>query len=73
MLNLWTPSNPALLFSIDLSPFGKNANGVAVCNGLLAAAVENDDERVPGRLLLFRTWGNCPLINNIEIGGRRGE
>ena len=70
VLNLWNPSNPTLLFSIDLAPYGKNANSVAVCNGLLAACVENDDEQAPGRLLLFRTWGNCPLVNNIEIGAK---
>jgi len=68
VLNLRDPSNPQLLFSIDLSPYGKSANSVAVRSGLLAAAVENEDKQAPGRVVLFRTWGNCRVVNNLEAG-----
>ncbi|MBN1756996.1 MAG: choice-of-anchor I family protein [Chitinispirillaceae bacterium] len=68
VLSLRNPSRPTLLFSIDLARYGKSANSVAICNGLLAVAVENNDKQAPGRVLLFRTWGKCPLLNNLEIG-----
>ena len=68
VLNLMDPSNPTLLFSIDLTLYGEGANSVAVCNGLLAVAVENQDKQAPGSLLIFWTWGNCYLIKSLEIG-----
>ena len=68
MLNLRNPSNPQLLFSIDLTPYGKSANSVAVKNGLLAAGVENEDKQAPGRVLLLHTWGTCRLVKNLEAG-----
>ena len=68
VINLLNPSRPQLLFSIDLTPYGKSANSVAVSNGLLAVAVENENKQAPGRLLLFLTWGNCRLIKNLEVG-----
>ena len=68
VLNISDISNPQLLFSIDISVYGKSANSVAVKHGILAAAVENDDKQAPGKLLLFQTWGQCRLIKNIEIG-----
>jgi DNA-binding beta-propeller fold protein YncE len=70
VISLQDPVKPALLFSIDLLPYGKKANSVAVCNGILAAAVENENEQEPGRLALFSTWGNCSPINDFEIGAK---
>jgi 2',3'-cyclic-nucleotide 2'-phosphodiesterase / 3'-nucleotidase / 5'-nucleotidase len=69
VIDLRDPSAPSKLFSIDLSPYGKNANSVAVSScGLLAAAVKNMDKQALGKLLIFTTWGECRLIKNIEIG-----
>jgi hypothetical protein len=68
VLDIRDPSNPAKLFSIDLSPYGVSANSVAVWGGLLAVAVENENKQAPGRLLLFATWGECGLFNNIQVG-----
>ena len=68
VLSLRNPADPRLLFSIDLTPYGKSANSVAVKYGLLAVAVENEDKQAPGSVLLFRTWGRCPLVNTIEAG-----
>lgn len=68
VLNLSDPSQPTLLFSIDLIPYGKNANSIALYNGVLAVAVENNDTQAPGRLLLFRTSGTCKLLQNLAVG-----
>lgn len=68
VISIQDPTNPTLLFSIDLSPYGKGANSVDVYNGILVAAVENVDKQDNGRLVLFRTYGNCPMIRQFEIG-----
>lgn len=68
IIDLKDPSQPSLLFSIDLAQYGKAANSVAVCNGLLAVAVENENKQAPGKLLVFCTWGNCKLLFNTAVG-----
>lgn len=66
--NIRNPSNPTSLFSIALESYGKSANSIAVCNGLLAVAVENENKQDPGKLLIFTTWGDCMLLKSIEVG-----
>ncbi|HEX2959678.1 MAG TPA: choice-of-anchor I family protein [Chitinispirillaceae bacterium] len=68
VINIADPSSPSLLFSIDISPYGRVANSVAVKNGILAIAVENTDKQLPGQLVLMKTWEKCDLIRSIEIG-----
>jgi 2',3'-cyclic-nucleotide 2'-phosphodiesterase/3'-nucleotidase/5'-nucleotidase len=68
VLNLSDPSNPVLLFSIDLTPYGKAANSVDVFYGMLAVAIENNNKQQNGTLAVFSTFGNCPLIKQFEIG-----
>jgi 2',3'-cyclic-nucleotide 2'-phosphodiesterase/3'-nucleotidase/5'-nucleotidase len=68
VLDLNDPSNPVLLFSIDLTPYGKSANSVDVYYGLLAVAIENENKQDNGTLAVFWTFGNCPLIKQFEIG-----
>jgi len=68
VISIVDPRSPSLLFSIDLTPYGKSANSVAVKNGILAIAVENADKQLPGNLVLTTTWGKCRLIRTFEIG-----
>lgn len=68
VISLTDPTNPVLLFSIDLSPYGKAANSVAVKNGIVAVAVENVNKQAPGKLVMFWSYGSCQYINDVEVG-----
>ncbi|HQU74074.1 MAG: choice-of-anchor I family protein [Calditrichaeota bacterium] len=58
VLDISNPHAPALLFSIDLTPYGHQANSVAVSEGLVVAAVESDPKQDPGKVVFFDTDGN---------------
>lgn len=66
VLSLADPTNPTLLFSIDVTPFGDKANSVAVKNGVLVAAIESDPKTDPGSAVFFDADGN--YINDVEVG-----
>lgn len=53
------PSKPAgtILSSIDVTPFGGNANSIAFKDGLLAIALAGPDKTQPGTVLTFRIGG----------------
>ena len=53
VLDLSYPSNPTFLFSIDVTPYGDGVNSVAVNDGLLAAAIENEVAQEPGVVAFF--------------------
>lgn len=57
---------PTLLFQIDIAPYGKGANSVAVSNGVVAAAVENNDKQADGRVVFFDADGN--YLNDLPAG-----
>lgn len=48
---------PALLFSIDVTPYGDNVTSVAVHDGLVVVAVPNASPTTPGVLAFFDTDG----------------
>ncbi|MEL6926341.1 MAG: nuclease, partial [Bacteroidota bacterium] len=66
VLDYADPTQPTLLFQIDVSPYGKNANSVDVANGVLAAAIENDDKQAEGQVVLFDADGN--LLKALPAG-----
>ncbi len=66
VLDLSDPANPTFSFSIDITNFGGGVNSVAVQNGLLAAAVENDNSQAPGQVVFFDTNGN--FLNSLTVG-----
>ncbi len=68
VLDLSDPSNPTFSFSIDITNFGGGVNSVAVQNGLLAAAVENDNSQASGQVVFFDTDGN--VLNSITNGDK---
>ena len=57
VLDLSDPHYPTLLFSIDTSPYGGGINSVAVHDGLVAAAIENDNAQEPGEVVFFDVDG----------------
>ncbi|MCA9730409.1 MAG: alkaline phosphatase, partial [Candidatus Eisenbacteria bacterium] len=66
VLDISDPTNPTLLFSIDLSPYGNQANSVDVHDGVVAAAVEDNDKQAPGKVVFFDTDGN--FLNYVMAG-----
>ncbi|MGD9535623.1 MAG: choice-of-anchor I family protein [Alphaproteobacteria bacterium] len=66
VLDISDPTNPSLLFSIDLSAFGGNVNSVAVKNGIVAAAVQSDTKTDPGTVAFFDVDGN--YLNDVAVG-----
>ena len=51
------PANPTLLTPIDISSYGA-INSVAIYEGVVATAIENDDKQQPGVIVFFDTNGN---------------
>ena len=66
VLDMNDPANPALLFSIDVSDIGADANSVAVKNGIVAVAVEANVRTDNGSVALFDTDGT--RLNVLEVG-----
>jgi DNA-binding beta-propeller fold protein YncE len=57
ILTIANPASPALVASIDVTPYGGNVNSVAVKNGVLAAAIEAATKTSDGSVVLFDTAG----------------
>lgn len=66
VLDISNPAAPGLVFAIDITPFGKQANSVAVNDGVVAAAVENNNKQAPGVVVFFNT--NGALLNQVTVG-----
>jgi hypothetical protein len=58
VLSLSGQGVPSYLFSINIDPFGAQANSVDVCNGLVAAAVQADVKVNKGTVEFFDAFGN---------------
>jgi hypothetical protein len=66
VINIVNPLAPAKLFSIDLTPYGKNANSVAVRDGIVAVAVENPVQTDPGKAVFFDADGQ--FLSAVTVG-----
>lgn len=66
IFNISNPTNITLSSSIDVSAYGKSANSVAFHNGVIAAAVENDNKQENGRVVFFDAQGNH--LADVEVG-----
>jgi len=66
VLDAKTPSNPTLLSSIDVTPYGAGVNSVAVDNGVVVAAVENAVKQENGKAVFFDTDGN--FLSQVTVG-----
>ena len=66
IINFSDPSNPALVQSIDLAPFGGKANSIDFKSGVLAAAVEGLVKTDNGKVIFFDANGN--FLNQVTVG-----
>lgn len=66
VLDISDPTNPWRSSSIDVTPWGKAANSVAVHGGLVVAAVENVDKQAPGAAVFFDTDGH--YLKHVTVG-----
>jgi len=57
VLDLQNPSQPALLFSVDVSDLGADANSVAVKNGIVAVAVQGREKTDDGFVAFYTADG----------------
>lgn len=60
------PIVPELLFSIDVTAIGANANSIVVVDGYLVAAIEDDVKQNPGFVAFFDQEGF--LLQILEVG-----
>jgi hypothetical protein len=70
VLDISDPSNPEKIGEIDASAFGGVANSVAVANGLVVVAVEDDNKQLPGSVAFFAsdTDNFDNPLNILEVG-----
>ncbi len=66
VLDLRELTQPTALFDIDIADFGGGVNSVAVKNGLVATAIENNNPQEPGQVVFFDTNGN--FIGSVTVG-----
>lgn len=66
VLDIRQPSAPVRVSSIDLSPYGGGVNSVAVRDGIVAAAVENENKQAPGQVAFFDATGR--LLSSVTVG-----
>ncbi|MBP0002017.1 MAG: choice-of-anchor I family protein [Cyanobacteria bacterium SID2] len=66
VLDISTPTNPTKLFEIDATTLGAGANSVAVSNGIVAVAIENQDTQAPGLVAFYDVNGT--LLNSVTVG-----
>ena len=66
ILDFSDPYAPSLAGNIDVSGIGGGANSIAVKNGVVAIAVENDDHVLDGFVAFYDTDGN--YITEVTVG-----
>ncbi len=66
ILDITNPAQPTLVREVSMTPYGGGINSVAVYDGLIAAAVENDPKTDNGRVVLMDSSGF--VLNTIEVG-----
>ena len=71
VLDVNNPTAPTLLFSISLTPYGGQANSVAVDKGVVAAAVEAVVKTDPGKVVFFDAGApdeTRAFISAVQVG-----
>lgn len=66
VLDLADPAQPTFITSISVAHIGADVNSVAVRNGIVALAVQNDVVTDPGFVVLLDTEGN--ILSTVEVG-----
>jgi hypothetical protein len=57
VIDISNPATPVLAHVIDVSPWGSQANSVAVQNGIVAVAIQADVKTDPGQVVFFNAYG----------------
>jgi 2',3'-cyclic-nucleotide 2'-phosphodiesterase/3'-nucleotidase/5'-nucleotidase len=66
ILDLSDPTAPMLQNQIDMTTLGAGANSVAIRDGLVAVAIENEDRQANGLVAFFDIDG--ALLGQVEVG-----
>ncbi len=66
VLSIADPAKPVQLDSIPMAPYGAVVNGVSVCGGLLAVAVQANPKTDPGRAVFFDSDLKC--VADLPVG-----
>ena len=66
VVSIADPAHPRIIDTLDVKPFGKVANSVAVNKGLIAVAVESAVKTDPGKVVFFDNSLN--LITSVDVG-----
>ncbi len=66
ILDLSDPSAPTLIGQMDVSAVGATANSVAYRDGIIAAAIENEDKQANGVVAFLDADGN--VLSQVEVG-----
>lgn len=66
ILDLSNPTSPTKVGEIDATAYGAGANSVAVKNGIVAVAIENETVTDNGEVVFFDAFGN--FLGQVEAG-----
>ena len=66
VLDISDPTHLSLAFTIDVTPFGRQANSVAVHDDRVAIAVEATNKQEPGSVVFFDTRGS--FLTSVIVG-----
>lgn len=66
VLDIKDPTQPKLLFNIDLSAYGADVNSVAVDSGLVVAVVQNTVRTDPGKAVFMNVDGD--VLAAVDVG-----
>ncbi|MGH9243817.1 MAG: choice-of-anchor I domain-containing protein [Acidimicrobiales bacterium] len=67
VVDLADPNQPALVTSIDLTPYGAGVQSVDVAGGLGAAAVQADPKSAPGSIVFFDA-ATAEVLRVVTVG-----
>ncbi len=65
IVNFANPAAPVLFSTIDILPLG-GINSIAIKDGVIAAAIENSNKLLPGKVVFFDAEGN--VLKQIDAG-----
>ena len=67
IINISNPNNPILKKQIDIQPYGGGVNSVVVLKkGYIAAAIENKNKQLPGKVVFFNRKGK--YVADVTVG-----
>ncbi len=68
IVDISDPTEPMEVSQIDVTPYGAGANGAAFANGVLAVAVENENDQAEGKAVFFDADGQ--YLSDVTVGAK---